>query len=239
MNNRQQENFKCRKMYIRRRKAMYKGTFLGVILFFCGLLFLFSEPENNGEIIRKALTWKKTGEIPHLGIVFLSTAGGDPYTGDTSVEESLPVLAIRKSGLPRPPYPMKKHGGKMEAAYYQGWSGGTVQLTPPICGYQLKSLEDANEFIQEHLGPDYVMADFHDGKYLSGMDEKKFHGDTWISNSKAARQGGWGFWAFGSIPEGRRFWVHINDQPSNPWDRVPGTHKKPTKVYPFLSPGGK
>lgn len=75
---------------------------------------------------------------------------------------------------------------------YHEWSGGVVTLTPPVEGTRLTSLEAANQIVTEELGEGWRMAEFHDG---------------W----------GWNFWARGYVPEGVRFWVHIDNQSSNPW----------------------
>jgi hypothetical protein len=37
---------------------------------------------------------------------------------------------------------------------------------------------------------------------------------------------GWGFYAYGNINDSSRFWVSINDQPSNCWGRGNGTHSR-------------
>jgi hypothetical protein len=61
----------------------------------------------------------------------------------------------------------------------------------------MTSLAEANRIVQEELGKDWRMAEFHDGG------------------------GGWHFWGVDSIPDDSgRFWVHINDQPANCWSKV-------------------
>ncbi len=196
-------------------KSFIKSIFL-IFLLVIGLSTLIFPKQ---EVIRKALTWKKTKEIIEHEIVYLSIAGGNPYKGDMSVEEAHPILAIKITDIPRPAYPVKKRSGAMCPAYYQGWSGGIVKLTPPIKGYKLTSRKKADELVKEYFGKDYRMAEFHDGKYIAGMNEKKYSGNSWTANSKSISNGGWGFWAHGMIPDNIRFWVCIDDQPANPWNR--------------------
>ncbi|MCK5682575.1 hypothetical protein KAJ27_00580 [bacterium] len=201
--------------------------FLLFVIAFSGTIF------SQQEEIRKALTWKKTKEITELEIVYLSNAGGNPYKGDMSVEEALPILAIKVTDLPRPGYPIKKRGGAMHPAYYQGWSGGHVKLTPPIKGYLLSSRKKADEIVKRYCGNHYRMAEFHDGKYITGMNEQNYYGDSWTAKSKSLNKGGWGFWAHGEIPDNIRFWVCIDDQPANPWNR--GTSKS-DRNFPKVNP---
>lgn len=133
----------------------------------------------------RGMTWvlKKTfGEMCLVGHDKQTNA----YRGDMPVSACLPILAIKRQKLPKPP-------DLVIESHYYSWSGGTVRLTKPVQGFQMKSLERANQIIQEEFGPGWEMASHHDG---------------W----------GWNFWAFGSIPANQRFWVYIRDQPSNPWN---------------------
>jgi hypothetical protein len=105
----------------------------------------------------------------------------------------------------------------MPAEYYVGWSGGTIGVTNPIQGTELSSAEMASALCQKALGQGYRMAEFHDGKWVSGMDTDRYYGDTWPAPGRLS-SGGWSFYAFGNVPSDTRFWVYINDQPANCWD---------------------
>ena len=100
---------------------------------------------------------------------------------------------------------------------YAGWAGGRIALTPPIAGTALTSQEVADEFCRTHLGEGFRMAEFHDGKYVRGMGESRYFGDSW-PEAHRLRRGGWNFWALGNLPDETRFWVRIDDQRANPWD---------------------
>jgi|JI10StandDraft_1071094.scaffolds.fasta_scaffold05658_13 hypothetical protein len=78
--------------------------------------------------------------------------------------------------------------------FYNGWTGGHIATTHAIQGSTLTSLQVANQFCIDNFGPGWRMAEFHDGK------------------------GGWNWHAYGDVRQDSRFWVHINDQPSNCWN---------------------
>jgi len=126
----------------------------------------------------------------------------DPYVGDTLCTESRPLLCIKQEGLSDCSAPLSST---------DGWSGGTVALTPFLVrGTELTSLAAANALCASTFGAGYRMAEHHDGG------------------------GGWGFRAQGSITplatpasthprfnrlnQPHRFWVHINNQPGNCWN---------------------
>ncbi len=77
--------------------------------------------------------------------------------------------------------------------YYNGWSGGTIDATAPVSGCALTSLEAADDRCAAELGVGWRMAEFHDGG------------------------GGWGWYAYGVVPDDERLWTHIDDQPANCW----------------------
>jgi hypothetical protein len=162
---------------------------------------------------RNAMTWKSSPTIAVLNgktyVLFGSDngqpGGTNPYNGDTSVNEYRSLLCIKKTGAPAPvglPSGSVTPGGATKGS----WSGGTVLIIPNVQGKQLTSQAVAdnmcNQVGQIVRGTSgYRMAEFHDG---TGTNP------------------GWSFWAeaYGEIngfAPSTRYWVHINDQPSNPW----------------------
>jgi Pilin (bacterial filament) len=150
-----------------------------------------------GTSVGKALTW---GVYAYDTLRNVSTVhcwstpsaptpngGCNPYIGDTERTATLPILCFIPLGLPAPA------GLPNPNNFYSGWSGGQVALSSPVRGSQLRSLAQADAFCANELGHGWRMAEFHDGR------------------------GGWGFRAYGYIANTTRFWVHINDQKSNPW----------------------
>jgi hypothetical protein len=74
------------------------------------------------------------------------------------------------------------------------WSGGEVRLTMAMEGTKLDSLSAADQICKNAFGTEWKIAEFHDGS-------------------------GWGLWAQGNMKPKERFWVFINDQNANCWDK--------------------
>jgi hypothetical protein len=123
-------------------------------------------------------------------IVDVDNVGNDgvtnAYQGDTACSVALPILCLRKEGLPVPSY--------ITPNFYNGWTGGRLNLTPPRLGSELTSRAAADRICEQTFGPGWAMGDHHDGN------------------------GGWGWYAYGAVSTTSRFWVAIDDQPANPWN---------------------
>lgn len=131
----------------------------------------------------------------------------DAYSGDTSVDQALSLLCIRKSPeLANNPIPAQTQSAITPGgASKNSWSGGEVFAIQNVVGSSLLSSADADGKCQtagqNRYGlPGFRMAEFHDG---------------------SAPNAGWGFWAQSDDPNlsisGNRYWVKINDQNANPW----------------------
>lgn len=133
----------------------------------------------------KGMTWKFIGTNSPTGTVKVGCAVScNAYNGDTPCTTALPLLCIKKSGagfpLPLPP-------SVDNSSQYYRWSGGIIGTTaatvPPA------TLAAANALCVQTFGPDWRVAEHHDG---------------W----------GWQLQAYGGVGDPtKRFWVHINDQP--------------------------
>lgn len=78
------------------------------------------------------------------------------------------------------------------------WSGGYVQATDPIPGWALTSKRVGRMICQGYFGEHWQMAEFHAGS-------------------------GWSFSAYGDLDPDALYWIVINDQLANCWDRpLPG-----------------
>jgi hypothetical protein len=159
---------------------------------------------------RKAMTWTVLNMVILNGktyALFGSDASTNPYHGDTDTSAVLPLLAIKKMGLPTPAGlygATRTNGGAMRGT----WSGGKVIVVPDVQGNSLASQAIADLQCQlqglKVLGEDgFRMAEFHDGDRSAGV-------------------AGWDFWAdasaIGTLQiSGQRYWVSINDQSANPW----------------------
>jgi len=140
------------------------------------------------------MSWNLRHVEGKTGIVAVGCGGGDfedcnPYHGDTVCTEALPVLCFNEMDAPRP-------FSIGDSNQYMRWSGGLVHTTAPYTGTELTTLAEANAVCVHELGPDWRVAEFHDG---------------W----------GWNFLAYGNVGDpSLRFWVDINDQPNGTcWDR--------------------
>ncbi|CAN1213277.1 hypothetical protein TUMEXPCC7403_23930 [Tumidithrix helvetica PCC 7403] len=159
---------------------------------------------------RKAMTWCVL-DIAILNgkpyALFGADAFTNAYSGDTDTHAVLPLLGIKKMGLPKPaglPRPNTTNGGALRGS----WSGGKAIAVPHVQGKTLTSQSIADEKCRRQglqvLEEDgFRMAEFHDGDQNAG----------WA---------GWDFWAEASAMEvlkisDIRYWVSINDRPSNPW----------------------
>ncbi|AGC45590.1 flagellar hook-length control protein [Myxococcus stipitatus DSM 14675] len=114
--------------------------------------------------------------------------GTNQFQGDTRAREYHPILCINR-GFQHPAPPEVPPG----TPDGHGWSGGYVNITLPIRGNELKSRAIADSFCSSAFGAAWRMAEWRDG-------------------------GAYSLWAYGTLPEGERFWVAINDQPANPWN---------------------
>ncbi len=106
----------------------------------------------------------------------------------------------------------------MTDEFYRGWSGGYLAMSKPVQGLQLTSLEAANAICRSSLGAGYEMSR-NGGKYIAGMNFTKYSGDTW-PDWNSLRGSGWYLWSYegGPFTNFTRFWVYVNDQPSNCWN---------------------
>jgi hypothetical protein len=144
-----------------------------------------------------------------------SDGGCNAYRGDTPCNHSLPILCISKCGYKRPCYSINCNSYAMNKEFYCGWSEGFIALSDAVLGSQLSSRAVADRLCAAKYGANFVMAEHHDGKWVTGMDDSNYCYDTWPSSTSG---GGWGFYGYGvKGPVWTRFWVAINDQKANCW----------------------
>jgi hypothetical protein len=154
--------------------------------FFTALLLLFALPCIAGaQSSGKGLTWKLLATNSTTGTVSVGCYSGcNAYQGDTACTTALPLLCIKKSGAG---FPLPLPAGVNNSDQYHRWSGGIVGTTSPTV--PPTTLAAANALCTKAFGPDWRVAEFHDG---------------W----------GWHFQAYGGVGNAAsNFWVHINDQP--------------------------
>jgi hypothetical protein len=164
----------------------------------------------NSTCSKKGLTWARSFNPSYLptfdmgGAIHVDCHAGkypdsnftcNAYTGDTLCTNERPILCIQTMGLPPP-------DGYPETGFYNGWSGGNIDITSPIQGCTLASREVADAICAETFrkrksatDADWRMAEFHDGG------------------------GGWSWSGYGNFSYAGRFWIAIRDQLSNCWDQ--------------------
>ncbi|MDH6137530.1 hypothetical protein P3T37_006963 [Kitasatospora sp. MAA4] len=143
--------------------------------------------------VHAGMTWTVRAQQPDGEVHVGYDATTNAYNGDTPATAVLPLLCLTITGAGAP--------ADLTPDFYDGWSRGTVALSAPVAGSALHSRADADALCAGQFGPGYREAEFHDG-YVG---------------SNPGSQGGWSFWANGTIATSTRFWVAINDQQANPW----------------------
>ena len=154
---------------------------------------------------RRGMTWTvldQQGGYVHVGADGWTNA----YQGDTSADQSLPLLCVNVDFQPAPYW--------ISFDFYNGWVRGNVAATGPVQGYSLTSRQRADEICAQNFGWNWRMAEFHDGYYGPNFEYA----------------GGWTFWGAGSLPWGTRFWTAINDQPANPWNSSGGVAQSAEEI---------
>jgi hypothetical protein len=166
------------------------------------------------------MTWVKFNHLASFNIDFIGCDNGvtcNAYTGDTSCDVKLPVICTKFDQSPRPPYTITGNGYAMSAEFYQGWNEGHIKATARVAGSTFNSLADVDAFCVQSFGSGWQTAEFHDGKYISGMNNTIYADASWTAAASQIQSGGWHYYSYGNIKNNTRFWVHINDQPSTCW----------------------
>lgn len=117
--------------------------------------------------------------------------GCNPYVGDTSCKQRLPMACIHSMGAPVPASIERRLAGDI-------WSGGAIAFTEPVPGDQFRTIHDADRFCAARFGSAWRTVTFHDGMVgLKGI-------------------AGWGSAANVS----GRIWVDVTSQPhATCWSR--------------------
>ncbi|AVT32629.1 serine protease [Plantactinospora sp. BC1] len=151
-----------------------------------------------------AMTWRVKEQRPDNVVLVGSDEQTNPYQGDTPATTSLPILCLSQTDAPIP--------AGITPDQYNGWSGGSVQLSAPVSGTRLSSPAEADWICASTFGAGWRMAEFHDGYYFV---RRPFPG---LPIPPLRARSGWNLWTHGTLPTNIRFWVHINDQAGNPWN---------------------
>jgi hypothetical protein len=109
----------------------------------------------------------------------------------------------------------------MSKEFYCGWSMGHIGTTVKVNASRFANIRDVDAFCADSFGPGWVTAEFHDSRYIPGMNGATFANEQWTnwgaSNGNQFPSGGWAFYSYGNVRTDTRFWMNINDQPSTCW----------------------
>lgn len=141
---------------------------------------------------------------PNTDLAGSPTSCGPSY-GDTYCYRRLPVLCIRKLDLNRPSYSFTG------SASSNGWSEGIVKITPPVPGCRFKYQYQVNNYCRKLFGCGFRIADYHDGRYMPGMNGTTYANFTW--NTSSTYKGYYSFWTYvvNHNNTSNRYWVTHND----------------------------
>jgi hypothetical protein len=161
------------------------------------------------------MTIAKTTHLPEFGIDFFNCASCNAYTGDTDCGQKLPVLCKKIDNSPRPAYAVPGFVNPQDP-FYCGWNMAHVTTTVPVPGSQFKTIKDADLFCTESFGTGWVTAEFHDSRYIPGMNGQTYAGAQWTQYGlqQKYQSGGWKWYTYGDVRNDTRLWMDINDQPA-------------------------
>lgn len=86
------------------------------------------------------------------------------YKGDTVCEAELPVACFADRG-----YSLPKTLYNDPINLDHSWSAGDVKFSDPISGNTIKSQKDGHNLCQRTFGPEYRLANIHDGAQVGGF----------------------------------------------------------------------
>lgn len=141
----------------------------------------------------------------------------NPFEGDTLCNRTLPLLCLTNARkVVRPYYNIAIQYTPFtvtDGGYYDGWTGGLLQVTTPVQGSAIASLEVGNKICRDYFGETAKWAQFDDGYYMPYMNQNPQK--TWsLWDWAQTKRGGWNMWGYFNHRYRGRAWVWINNQPN-------------------------
>jgi hypothetical protein len=141
----------------------------------------------------------------------------NPFEGDQLCNKTLPILCLTfAKSLQRPLYQIAVEYtpfAVVDGGYYDGWTGGVLQVTVPVRGYDISSYKIGDDLCKGYFGPNSKFAEFNDGHYMPYMNQRPISAwNEW--DWKEAKRGGWNFWGYFNHHYRGRAWVWIKGQPN-------------------------
>jgi len=169
--------------------------------------------------IKKGLTYQATvwPTTENNWVGRFSCNNCNPFEGDQLCNKSLPILCLTSAQkLQRPLYQIAVEYTPFavtDGGYYDGWTGGILQVTVPVRGYDISSYKVGDDLCKGYFGVNSKFAQFNDGYYMPYMNQRP--ASAWnMWDWKAAKKGGWNFWGYFNHHYRGRAWVWINGQPN-------------------------
>lgn len=140
----------------------------------------------------------------------------NPFEGDTPCNRSLPLVCLTSAkSVTRPYYNIANQFtpySVLDGGYYDGWTGGFIQVTLPVQGSSISSYKVGDDLCKGYFGKNANFATFDSGYYLPFMNRPPFK--AWsLWNWDQAQRGQWNFWGYFNHHYRGRAWVWVNGQP--------------------------
>ncbi len=169
--------------------------------------------------IKKGLTYQATvwPSVENNWAGRFSCNNCNPFEGDQFCNRTLPIVCITSHKKLQRPY----HAIAVEytpfavtdGGYYDGWTGGIIQVTVPVRGYDISSYKVGDDLCKGYFGINSKFAKFNDGFYEPYMNQRPVTAwNTW--DWSKAKAGGWNFWGYFNHHYRGRAWVWIDGQPN-------------------------
>jgi hypothetical protein len=141
----------------------------------------------------------------------------NPFEGDQTCNKSLPLVCITfAKAVERPHYRIAVEYTPfaiLDGGYYEGWTGGVLQVTVPVRGYDVVDYTYGDNLCKGYFGPNAKWAKFNDGFYLPFMNQRPVK--AWnLWDWDAAKRGGWNLWGYFNHHYRGRAWVYVDGQPN-------------------------
>lgn len=82
-----------------------------------------------------------------------------------------------------------------DGGFYNGWTGGVYVVTKPVKGIYIDDYATGNKYCVAEYGPNAKFSEFHDGKYMSFMNDPP--AKVWITwDWSQTLSGGWAHWGY-------------------------------------------
>lgn len=162
---------------------------------------------------RRGTTFRAISAFANYTLGRVGCDGCNPYQGDSQCWQAKPVLCFYSANMPRLNMTEFTH----EQRYYNGWSGGLLELTKPVRGCYIRSKWHGDWLCEQEKGEGWRMAGFDEGRYSDQEVNEKV-----VDFGQLKEKGGFNYYAMGD-KEGKlnygRYWISVDKTKGNCWDK--------------------